>query len=84
MVIASNVVPPKKRKKLKIRRGSTIAFTLGAARVKAIVIEDPRCLRPGLTLLRIRADLHDGLEPLECNIVEEDAKAVAIRGRRAA
>ena len=84
MVISSSAVPAKKRQ-LKIRRGSTVVFMLGATRVKAIVIEDPNPLRPGLTLLRIRADLHDGLEPLECSVIEEDGvEAVPVRRRRAA
>ena len=52
---------------------------------KALVIEDPRPIGPGgLNLLRIRADLHDGIEPLECDILEDRVTAVPPRRRRAA
>ena len=84
MVKTSSVMPAKK-KTPKIRRGSAVAFTLGATRVKAIVIEDPRPLGPdGANVLRIRADFRDGVEPLECNILESDVKAIPVRRRRAA
>jgi hypothetical protein len=53
--------------------------------VKAVVIEDPRPLGPdGLNVLRIRADLDDGIEPLECDILEDRVRAVSPRRRRAA
>ena len=83
MVITSNAMRAKKRPK--IRRGSEVAFAFGGITVKAVVIEDPRPIGPnGVNLLRVRADLHDGIEPLECDVREDHVTSVPPRRRRAA
>lgn len=83
MVISSGAMSTKKRPK--IRRGSAVAFTRAGYIVKAVVIDDPRPLGPdGVNLLRIRAELHDGLEPMEFDIREDRVRVLPARRRRAA
>lgn len=73
------------KKKPKIPRGSAVAFTRAGYVVKAVVVDDPRPLGPdGINLLRVRAELHDGIEPMEFAVREDRVRLLPARRRRAA
>lgn len=69
----------------RVERGTKVSLEFGASTIQAIVIDDHGPIGPGgIRLLRVRAELNDGIEPLEFDVREDDVKAMSVRRRRAA